>query len=554
MRTTSGNRVVVEAERRGLPHALRVRRRRPADRGHRVRQPLRAGRRGRRADQGSGPSRTTQATYDGNGNQVDRDQRARHRHALRVRRRRQPHRDHRGRRHARGSAAPRPATTTPTASRRRRTPAASSRTSSATAPATRPPCSRPSAPPRSASRATSTTATTASNEETDALLDRDGARLRRRRQPARRPRAASAGPTRARCASSTTRTTARPRRSTARASAPNTSTTALGNRTRLTVAPGTPEQRVNIYRYDLDNRLIAEVDGNGVETQYRYDGAGNRLEIDPARRRVRRGRQPGQHLPGRPDRRAGPPHHVHLRPRQPHHAGDRPAGRRHVLRGRRARQPDGDHRRQRRHHREHLRRARAAGEQPGARRRARRRARHQRLRRVRQRHSYAARLRRRLRHAPDRIRLRPAGPPDHDHRVRPRRAAERRDGVQRGIHHGDRLRRVRQPDRAHVRRLSARGGRPRLRRREGRARASAGRDLRLRQARPARKHDRRRRQHDRLRERHPRQPHQPDHGLRHGRCAQRALLLRPGRPAGAPRDAGRRHRHARRTTRPATRR
>ena len=77
-------------------------------------------------------------------------------------------------------------------------------------------------------------------------------------------------------------------------------------RRRSATAPGSrsrrarPEQRVNSFRYDLDNRLIAEVDGNGVETQYRYDGAGNKLETDPARRRVRRAGNPVSTYQGAP--------------------------------------------------------------------------------------------------------------------------------------------------------------------------------------------------------------------------------------------------------------
>ena len=100
------------------------------------------------------------------------------------------------------------------------------------------------------------------------------------------------------CASNTTPTTGRPRRSTARASAPSTSTTALGNRTEVTVAPGRPEQRVNRFRYDLDNRLDRR-----SRRQRRRDAVPLRrrrqqARDDPARRGVRQRRQPGQYLSG----------------------------------------------------------------------------------------------------------------------------------------------------------------------------------------------------------------------------------------------------------------
>src|SRR6185295_16612674 len=36
--------------------------------------------------------------------------------------------------------------------------------------------------------------------------------------------------------------------------------------------------RINRYRYDGDNNLIGQTDGNGVETQYEYDGAGNKVK------------------------------------------------------------------------------------------------------------------------------------------------------------------------------------------------------------------------------------------------------------------------------------
>ena len=44
------------------------------------------------------------------------------------------------------------------------------------------------------------------------------------------------------------------------------------------MAPAASERVIQDFRYDRMNRLVAEVDGNGVETRYRYDGAGNKIE------------------------------------------------------------------------------------------------------------------------------------------------------------------------------------------------------------------------------------------------------------------------------------
>lgn len=51
-----------------------------------------------------------------------------------------------------------------------------------------------------------------------------------------------------------------------------------GNRTQLTLAPGTGVEQVNTFAFDRDNRLIAGTDGQGTRTEYRYDGAGNKIE------------------------------------------------------------------------------------------------------------------------------------------------------------------------------------------------------------------------------------------------------------------------------------
>ena len=54
---------------------------------------------------------------------------------------------------------------------------------------------------------------------------------------------------------------------------------AAGNKIKTTVAPGQAEQRVNAFEYDADSRLTAEIDGNGVRTEYRYDATDNKIEV-----------------------------------------------------------------------------------------------------------------------------------------------------------------------------------------------------------------------------------------------------------------------------------
>ena len=61
-------------------------------------------------------------------------------------------------------------------------------------------------------------------------------------------------------------------------SARASNTTAPATRPRIIVGEG-PEQRIRSTEYDRDHRVIAEVDGNGVRTEYRYDGQGNRTDV-----------------------------------------------------------------------------------------------------------------------------------------------------------------------------------------------------------------------------------------------------------------------------------
>ena len=71
----------------------------------------------------------------------------------------------------------------------------------------------------------------------------------------------------------------------------------VGNRLTTTVAaaeegqPALAEQRVTVSTYDRDDRLLTETDPSGVRTDYRYDSAGNLLEVTQAANRGAQARQ-----------------------------------------------------------------------------------------------------------------------------------------------------------------------------------------------------------------------------------------------------------------------
>lgn len=63
---------------------------------------------------------------------------------------------------------------------------------------------------------------------------------------------------------------------------------AMGNRTLVRAAAGTPDQRITRKEYDLNNRVIAEIDGEGGRSEFAYDAMGNRIRATDALGRVAR--------------------------------------------------------------------------------------------------------------------------------------------------------------------------------------------------------------------------------------------------------------------------